>query len=108
MSKLREYYDNYREALDTIDKDFVVLISRVTNDGGKAGVLSEASRDVAAHRIAGNSSFLANEEDTQRYYDQAIEARESAQREASKDKIKFAVLSSDDFRKIDNSPGKKK
>jgi len=108
MNKLIEYLARYRDALDSITTDYVVLVSKSSSDGGKAGVLSEAARVTAAHRIADNSNELANEEQTAQYYAEQKAAREAAELEAYKERTKFAYLTPEDRRKLDELSGRKK
>jgi len=49
---LKSYYRRMREVEAEIPEESVVLVSRATPDGGRAGLLVEAPRAVAARLIA--------------------------------------------------------
>ena len=65
---LRDYYANVRNTLATIEHPFVVLVSHVTADGGKAGVMTLAKRDVAARLLVQGRARLAKEDEVVTYH----------------------------------------
>jgi hypothetical protein len=60
---LKVYYRKIREIEASIEEPFVVLVSRATEDGGKAGVRSEVPRRLAAKLIAEETAALASPEE---------------------------------------------
>jgi hypothetical protein len=56
---LRAYYQNMRKIEAGITEPVVVIVSRETPDGGKAGVKNEVTRAVAARMIAEGRAELA-------------------------------------------------
>jgi hypothetical protein len=65
---LREYYNNIREIARTIESEFAVVVSNKTDDGGRAGILTEVTRDAAARLIADDKATLASPAQAQEYY----------------------------------------
>ncbi|MGH9645779.1 MAG: hypothetical protein ACRD4E_03090 [Bryobacteraceae bacterium] len=64
---LLAYYDKIRKIEALIDAVFAVVTSRATPDGGRAGVLTELPRAVAARLIADGKADLANPEETTQF-----------------------------------------
>lgn len=68
---LRAYYDKIRAIEALIEAVFAVVTSRATPDGGRAGVMTELPRAVAARLIADGKADLANPEDAARFRSEA-------------------------------------
>ena len=68
---LRAYYEKIRKIEALIEAVFAVVTSRATLDGGRAGVMSELLRAVAARLIADGKADLATAEETAQYQAQA-------------------------------------
>ena len=64
---LRAYYDKIRTIEAVIDAVFAVVTSRATPDGGRAGVMTELPRAVAARLVADGKADLANPEEAARF-----------------------------------------
>lgn len=57
---LRVYYQKLRKVESEIEDPYVVIISRETPDGGRAGVKFEAPRNIAARLIVEEKAELAS------------------------------------------------
>jgi hypothetical protein len=64
---LRDYYGKMRKIEAEIPEDSVVVVSRETSDGGRAGVRTDVPRGVAARMIADGKADLADLEDAARF-----------------------------------------
>ena len=64
---LRAYYQKIRRIEAGITEASVVVVSRETSDGGRAGVRTDVPRAVAARLIADEKADLASEEDTAKF-----------------------------------------
>ena len=64
---LREYFQKIRKLEAEIEEPFVVVVSRTTPDGGKAGVLTDVPRVLAAKMIADEKADLASAEDAAKF-----------------------------------------
>ena len=75
---LRVYYQQIRAVeREIVDRDAVV-VSVATRDGGKAGVLSEVPRGLAAGLIVDGRARLATSEEVAQFHTAADEARQRA------------------------------
>ncbi len=61
---LRLYYSKIREVENTLTSPYVVVVSLATSDGGKAGVLTETTRHLAAKQIAEGRARPATEDES--------------------------------------------
>ena len=76
---LRQYYRTIREVEATIPDAFPLVASLATEDGGRAGVISEVSRYQAARTIVEGRVRLASEQEKQTYFDQLSAAHKAAE-----------------------------
>jgi hypothetical protein len=76
---LRVYYQKIRMIENEISEEFPVLVSRETSDGGKAGVMSQVSRFLAARLIAEEKAILASPEATEAFHAANRDAQRAAQ-----------------------------
>jgi hypothetical protein len=76
---LRVYYQKLRKIEAEITEPFVVLMSRETPDGGKAGVLTDVPRSVAAKMIVEERADLANPEQSKQFREEAERAWKAGQ-----------------------------
>jgi hypothetical protein len=97
---LRMYYQKIREMEATIVETYPVVVSLPTGDGGKAGVLAEVPRRVAAKMLLDGTALMATPEQVQLFVEQnALAAKEAADKMAAS-KMSFALMTPDDLRKI--------
>ena len=78
---LRDFYANVRNTLATIEKPFVVLVSKNTPDGGKAGVLTLVKKETAARLIVEDRARLASDEESDSYFSNENAKRNQAEME---------------------------
>ena len=60
---LRDYYRTIRRVMAGIKDESVVIVSRETPDGGRAGVRTDVPRELAARLIAEEKADLATAEE---------------------------------------------
>lgn len=65
---LRAYYQKIRKLEAELPGPFVVVVSRETSDGGRAGVLTEAQRGLAAKLIVDERATLASPEQAAEFH----------------------------------------
>ena len=63
---LKSYYQKLREMEAALPSDYVVVVSKETPDGGRAGTLTEVPRRLAAKLILDGAAELATEEQTKK------------------------------------------
>ena len=94
---LKVFYKKIREAAALIPADFTVLASLETPDGGKAGVMSEVPRAIAARMIVEGRARTATVEETEAFYAHEEELRLKAERELAPARLQVAVMSEKDI-----------
>ena len=97
---LREYYGKIRAAAANIESEFVVVVSERTPDGGRAGVKTEVSRALAAKLIADQKARLANEDETEGYYEAQREAAKKSAAAVEEGRVQLAVISEADLQAL--------
>lgn len=90
---LRDFYANVRNTIATIDSAFVVLVSKDTPDGGKAGVMTLVKRETAARLIVENRARLATDDETESYFSDAKAKRDQADAERRFNSIRLGFNS---------------
>ena len=89
---LRVYYKKIRDVESTLTEPYVVLVSLSTPDGGRDGVLTEATREVAAKQIAELRARVATQEEARDFH--ADNARTKREREEldQMNRVQFVVM----------------
>lgn len=83
---LRVYYQKLRKIEEELTEPFVVIVSRETPDGGKAGVKTDVPRNVAAKMIAEERAELASKEESAQFRD-AVEREWKAAQAAAENAV---------------------
>lgn len=76
--RLEKYFSRIEEIEQTIDTPFVSIVSEQTSDGGRAGVVSEVSRETAARLVAEGRARIASPAESRQYREQAQRAFDAA------------------------------
>jgi hypothetical protein len=101
---LKAYYQKLRTVEGSLKEPEVTVVSLATPDGGKAGVLTEAPRAIAAKMIVEGSARLAADEETEKFRAQAAETRRVAEQAAVASRIQVTVVSEAEPRKAGSAP----
>jgi len=89
---LKVYYRNVRKIEEQIDGADVVIESCETPDGGRAGVLSEVSKRMAAKLVVDGRAKIASEEAAKAYREGLEQARQQALEERAARRVRVAVI----------------
>ena len=89
---LRAYYRKVREVESSLPQAFVILVSRETPDGGKAGVMSEVSRLSAAKQVAEGRASVATEEEATAFHQNNLNAKRVADEAAALNRMQVVVM----------------
>jgi len=89
---LKVYYQKLRQTEDDLKEPQAVVVSLGTPDGGRAGVLTEAPKDVVAKLIVEGGARLATEEEASGFREQVVEARRKAEQAAAASRIQVTVV----------------
>ncbi len=96
---LKVYYQQLRQIEASFTNPCVVLVSLATPDGGRAGVATEAPRDIAAKMIVDGSARLATEIEAQDYREKCEEACRAAAQASLASRIQVTLLSEPEAKK---------
>lgn len=96
---LRAYYQKIREMEGRLTEPCVV-VSVETPDGGKAGVRTEASRQVAARMLVEGIARAADERETREFMEQKLEAKRAADQLAAAARMQVTVVPSSEWRNL--------
>jgi hypothetical protein len=104
---MKKYYKKLREIEATLP-DEVVLISKDTPEGGRAGVFTEAPRPVAARLIVEGAAERASEEDAAVFVKETRERHTEELRRRAAASIQVSVITEDQARALSTTPSTKR
>jgi len=97
---LQAYYRKVREtAAQYPDKDLVV-ISRATGDGGKAGVYTEVPKQVAAAMVVEGKAEVAGQDEAEAFRKARAAEKERVEREQAAAKTPLSVVTTADLKRL--------
>lgn len=102
---VRQYYRKVREVESNLQDQYPLMVSLETSDGGKAGVLSEVSREIAAKTIVEGHAVLATQEEKERYRELQAAAQKRVEKAELARRVQVAIISESDLQAAD--PGTK-
>lgn len=94
---LRQYFRKLREIENSLVDAYPVVISLETSDGGRAGVVSEVSRETAAKLIIEGRALLASEEQKNFFLLQLEAAKKSAEKMELARRVQVAIIADPDL-----------
>lgn len=94
------YFRKLEETERELARPHVFVVSEPTPDGGKAGVISEVSRSIAAKLIAEGRARLATDSQEQDYRAAKERARAAIEQERLANRVHVTVLSENELRSI--------
>lgn len=106
---VKQYFRRLRETEASISETYPLVMSLETEDGGKAGLITEVHKHAAAKMIVEGRAVLANEEERTRYREQQASAQRASEKEQLARRVQVAILSDADLHqqlatKKSNSP----
>ncbi len=93
------YYKKIRE-VEAVLPEPCVVVSRETENGGKAGVRTEVPRRVAARMIVQGQARAATEQETREYREAQAAAKRQADELAAASRMQVTVISSSELRNL--------
>jgi hypothetical protein len=96
---LRSYYKKVREADAMLVGQHFVMVSMETSEGGKAGVLTEAPRGIAAKLIAESRARVATEEEARDFHATHEEARTVREQDEAAKRVQVMVIPAHELKK---------
>lgn len=97
---LKAFYHKIAAAKEMIATPFAVIVSADTPDGGRAGILTEVGRELAARMIVEGRARLASENEALNYYAERVEAARRAAESEAEQRLKIALVSERDLKAV--------
>jgi len=89
---LKIYYQKIREKRASIAEPFPVVASHETADGGKTGVLTEVTPELAAKLIVDGVAQMATPEDAAQFRRSQAEAKKAADEARAASQVQVTVM----------------
>jgi hypothetical protein len=103
---MRVYYRKVREQEDKLTEEWVVVLSKETPDGGRAGVPTEVSRRNAARLLVEGRAELANAEEAEKFRQLVRDEKAAADEKEASRRMEFTFVPAGDARKGSIRPSK--
>jgi hypothetical protein len=97
---LTSYYQKIRTTEANIADPYPVIVSLETSEGGKAGVLTEVTRDIAAKMIVEGEASLATSAAATAFRASVAVAKQAADQAAAAARVQFSVLTTAELNKL--------
>lgn len=94
---VKQYYRKIREVEASLNESYPLVISLETSDGGKAGLVCEVSRELAAKMIAEGRSVLASEKEKELYRQQQATTKRAAEKAELARRVQVAIITDSDL-----------
>lgn len=98
---LRQYFKKLRDTENGLSDMYPLVVSLETSDGGKAGTVSEVTREQAAKLIVENCARLANEAEKKVYFDKQTSEKKAADRAEMARRVQVTIVGQPDFQTVD-------
>ena len=105
---LRLYYQKTRDKEAEITEAFPIVVSNETEDGGKAGVLTEVTPGIAARMLVAGVARLATAPEANAFRAAQVEAKRVADQATAAAKVQFTVVSTTELNQLKSNPGSAK
>jgi hypothetical protein len=102
---LKLYYQKIRDMESNITEAFPIVVSNETENGCKAGVLTEVTPGIAAKMVVEGAARLATAQEAKTFRAVQAEAKRVADQAAAAAKVQFTVVSTTELNKMKNTPG---
>jgi hypothetical protein len=100
---LKVYYQRIRETREGLAAADVVVVSCETPDGGKAGVIAEVPKELAAKMLVDGTAVLADEDAANEFRRARAAAKEQADRDLAATKIPLTVVPTSELKWLRSS-----
>ena len=98
---LRAYYKAIRDAETGLNGDHFVVVSLATAEGGKAGVMTQASRANAARLMTEGRARIATPEEAETFHKSNRAGKDKHDREEAARRIQVMVIQPSDVERQD-------
>lgn len=94
---LRQFFQKVRQIEESILGEDVVVVSLETSDGGKAGVVAQVKRSVAARLVVEGRARLADPAEAEKFHAEQRQARKTAEEQRKAERVQFTMIAADDL-----------
>ncbi len=94
---LKAFFKKVRDIENSIVDLYTVIVSKETPEGGRAGVLTEVPKGIAAKLVAEDRAALAAAAEVKQFRDQMAEAQRQAQQAAASARLNLTVIPESDL-----------
>jgi hypothetical protein len=94
---VRQYFRKMREIEDSLGEPYPIVVSLETPDGGKAGIVCEVPRSVAAKMILERRATLASTEQKELFFQQQEAAKKAAEKAELARRVQVAIIADPDL-----------
>lgn len=94
---LKAYYQKIRELESNLVEPFVVVVSHATPDGGKEGILTEVSKELAAKLIADGRAQPASDDEMRDFREKKAEAKRVVDAETAASRMQVTLVPTTDL-----------
>ncbi len=94
---VKQYYRKIREIEATLIDSYPLMISLDTSDGGKAGLVSEVSRELAAKMIVEGRALIASLNEQEQYRQQQAAMKRSLEKAELARRVQVAIITDSDL-----------
>ena len=99
---LQRYYAEVRSIEADMPADHVLVVSLETEDGGRAGVITEVPKYEAAVMLKHKRARMLDDDEAEAFRAAATERRRVAHEEHLAERVQVTVISQDQLRKMQN------
>jgi len=97
---LKAYYAKVRETAARYPEKDVVIVSRATGDGGKAGVYTEVPREVAAAMVVEGTADVAATDAAEAFRQARAIEKQRVEREQAAAKMPLSVVTTAELQRL--------
>jgi hypothetical protein len=97
---LKQYYRKINELEASLTDKYPVVVSLETPDGGKAGVVAEVSRPIAAKLVIEGRAVLASVAEKAQYLEQQAIAKQQAEKAEMARRVQVAIITDRDLKPL--------
>jgi hypothetical protein len=97
---LRQYFKKIRETEAALAEPFPLVVSLETPEGGKAGVVSEVTRELAAKMFVEGRAALANEQEIHAYFERQAAIKKAAEKADLTRRLQVAIITDPSFNPV--------
>ena len=97
---LREYYNEIRAQEAAIPEEFVLVISEPTPNGGKAGIVTEVARKMAAKMVVEKLARLATDEESTRFRSEDRERQRQKEESEHQERLRMTMLADKELQAV--------